>query len=50
MKKLPLIRHIRYLWFSFRFWTWWDMVGKYMGAVPNESDLKFLHDVWYGKR
>jgi hypothetical protein len=49
IERLPLIRHARYYWLSFQFWRWWGALGRHLGAVPNEQDLKYLRDVWNGK-
>lgn len=49
MKRWPVIRHIRWLWLSYRFERWWSEVGHLLGAVRNPSDLKFLDDVWSGR-
>lgn len=50
MKRLPVIRHIRYLWLRARFTYWWATTGQHLGATPNEADLRFLDDVWEGKQ
>jgi hypothetical protein len=49
MKRWPLIRHIRWLWLSRKFWLWWQATGKSLGAVPNERDLRYLDDVREGR-
>lgn len=48
MKRLPIIRHIRYYILAWRFWRWWDNVGCHLGVVPNEQDLVYLERVWKG--
>lgn len=49
MKRLPVIRHIRYLYLRWRFTQWWIAVGQHLGAYPNERDLDYLEDVWNGR-
>jgi hypothetical protein len=49
IKTLPIIRHIRYLYLSLTFHIWWASQGRYFGAVPNPSDMEYLHGVWSGK-
>lgn len=49
MKRLPIIRHIRYFWHAFRFNVWWAKEGQYLGAVPNERDIEYLAKVWRGE-
>ena len=49
MKKLPIIRHVRYVWYSWRLMRWmshYQSLG--LGFFPQESDLQFLNEVWYG--
>jgi hypothetical protein len=48
-KQWVIIRHIRWLYWSWSFGQWWDRVGRHLGAFPNEADMKFLDDVWKGK-
>jgi len=50
MKRLPIIRHIRYFYLSWKLWVyiaWCQQVG--IGLHPHESDLQYLQDVWDGK-
>lgn len=49
MKKLWGIRHLRYWIAVARFNLWWQSVGCYLGAIPNESDIRYLQDIWEGK-
>ena len=52
MKRLPVIRHIRYFWGMWRVRTWaalWADVGVGLG-VPNESDQRALDAIWRGER
>lgn len=49
MKRLPIIRHIRYWCLSIRFAIWWENLGRHLGAVPNQADFDYLDDVWAGK-
>lgn len=49
MKRWPIIRHIRWFYLHAKFWTWWERVGCYLGAVPNEADLDYLERVWRGE-
>lgn len=51
VKRWPIIRHIRYYWLSYRVHLWamnWGSVGIGLGW-PNESDLRWLDDIWRGK-
>ena len=48
MKRWPLIRHVRWAWHAWRFSHWWETWGRYLGAVPNPQDLRYLEDVWDG--
>lgn len=50
MKRLPIIRHVRYFWYSFWLSCWvayYQRVG--LGFFAQPSDLKFIQDVWEGK-
>lgn len=49
MKRWFLIRHIRWLWLSYRLERWWNQVGHLLGAVRNPADLQYLDDVWRGR-
>lgn len=49
MKRLWGIRHIRYFFAQREFWIWWTYIGQHLGAVPNESDLQHLKNIWEGK-
>ena len=42
MKRWPLIRHIRYLWLSWKF-------RSTAGRLPSEAELALLEDVWEGR-
>lgn len=47
--RLPLVRHIRYVWHAYRMtrhYRFWRALG-YVG--PRESDLALLQDIWDGK-
>lgn len=48
-KRLPIVRHLRYAWHSYRFWRWWNDWGHRFGAFPNEADINYLEDIWYGR-
>ena len=51
MKRLPIIRHIRWMWHSYwcyRYAQEWQSAGIGIGG-PNESDLKRLQDICDGK-
>lgn len=51
MKKLPIIRHVRWLYLSWRVHRWaasWASLGIGLG-VPNESDLRHLERIWKGE-
>ncbi len=49
IKRLPIIRHIRYYYCRWRYNIWWNNYGSQLGAFPNEHDLQFLENIWYGK-
>ena len=52
MKKWWGIRHLRWLWLSYRVHRWaamWGRVGIGLGW-PNESDYQTLDDIWAGRR
>lgn len=52
MLRWPVVRHIRWLWGSWRVHRHAAMcagVGLGLG-VPNESDLRVLDAIWYGER
>jgi hypothetical protein len=44
----PVIRHIRFAILKWRWLTWWETVGCYLGAVPNPADIDHLDAVWKG--
>jgi hypothetical protein len=50
MKTLWGIRHLRFYFWQWKFWRWWEAIGHHLGACPNPADLEFLEDVWQGKR
>lgn len=46
------IRHVRYLFYLSRVHAWaraWARVGIGLG-VPNDSDMRFLDEIWRGKQ
>lgn len=50
IKKLPIIRHVRYFWYSWRVRVHamqWASIGVGLG-IPNKSDLEHLDDIWRG--
>jgi hypothetical protein len=50
MKRLPIIRHIRYWWLRYQVYRWawhWGQIGIGMG-YPNEADLRQLERIWRG--
>lgn len=50
IRRWPLIRHVRYLWYAWEFAWWWEQVGRHRWLVPpNKHDLDFLDDVWAGR-
>lgn len=49
MKRWPIIRHLRWLYHYYGFYTWWHQVGQHLGAFPSPYDLQFLDDIWEGK-
>lgn len=49
MKRLPIVRHVRFLWLAWQFDRWWRGVGCHLGAFPNQADFDFLDDVWHGR-
>ena len=51
MKRLPGIRHLRYLWHQY--WCWkhaqtWGALGIGLG-FPNETDEEMLRGIWEGR-
>jgi hypothetical protein len=42
MKRWPLIRHIRYLWLSWK-------LRRIAGRLPSQEELALLNDVWEGR-
>lgn len=49
--RLPIIRHIRFYWHSWRLHLWvmsWCSVGIGMG-IPNKSDIDHLEKIWRGE-
>jgi hypothetical protein len=50
MKRLPIIRHVRWFILHARFMQWWFSVGRHYWLVPNDEDMQYLEDVWNGKR
>lgn len=51
MKKLPIIRHIRAMYLSYKLDRWvlqMYIIGLGMG-YPNESDLRYIKAVWDGE-
>jgi hypothetical protein len=50
MKRWPVIRHIRYWILRYRLSRWIDFCQRHgLGLVPQESDVRYLLDVWDGK-
>lgn len=50
--RLPIIRHIRYYYYSFCIMKWarfWAKHGIGLG-YPHPQDQKFLEDIWNGER
>jgi hypothetical protein len=50
LKRLPIIRHLRWYWHTQKFLRWWYGIGSYFWICPNPADLDFLDDIWKGKR
>ena len=51
LKRLPVIRHIRYFWFIWRVHVHaarWASVGIGLG-IPNQSDVDWLDRIWKGQ-
>ena len=48
IKRVWGVRHVRWAWLSWRFWSWWNAIGHYMGAFPSPADLAYLTSVWRG--
>lgn len=49
VKRWPIIRHVRWFFLAWGFERWWQDYGRHLGAVPNQSDLRFLEAVWEGR-
>lgn len=45
-----LIRHVRYAHHAKLFNDWWQSCGQHCWLAPNEVDIRFLDDIWDGKR
>lgn len=51
MKRWPIIRHIRWVYLSYRVHQWARACGR-MGlglGVPHDSDLRHLQAIWDGR-
>jgi hypothetical protein len=51
LSRLWGIRHLRFVWYARRVDRWaemWSRAGIGVG-VPNESDLRWLDDIWHGR-
>jgi len=48
MRRLPIIRHLRYFWHSYRL-AKWTVFWQRIGYAPNEADFRRLRDIWEGK-
>jgi hypothetical protein len=53
LKRWPIIRHVRYIWWTFWFYRWFNhfqrQTGRYWGIFPAQSDLDYLQAIWDGK-
>ena len=52
MTRWPIIRHVRWLWHTWRATRWaraWGEVGIGLGII-NESDQRALDAIWRGER
>jgi hypothetical protein len=49
MKRWPIIRHIRWLYYNHQLLHWWKHYGQHFWLTPNDADFEFLNDVWNGK-
>lgn len=49
MKRWPIIRHARYYWHLYHMRRWWAL-WSHFGYFPNAADIRFLDDIWTGKR
>jgi hypothetical protein len=49
-KRLPIIRHVRWLYAQWKFQHWWNKLGRHLGLGPNQSDLDYLEAIWRGDR
>ena len=50
MKKLPIIRHIRFCYHAIKFHLWWKAFGRHYWLAPNGDDQEYLKAVWEGKK
>ena len=48
MKRLPLIRHLRYFYHSRRMVLWYNLWSNYGYVGPAQSDLDILDAIWRG--
>lgn len=49
MKRLPIIRHIRYFWHVYHFNRHMDMWSHFGYFIPQQADLDRLDAIWRGE-
>jgi hypothetical protein len=49
IRTLPIIRHIRWLYWSLRFYMWCGVWSGYFGVGVNSSDIEHLNGIRDGK-
>lgn len=48
-KKWPIIRHIRYFYWAWKFDRYWQNY-KHVFLVPNDGDMQYLDAIWRGEK
>ena len=48
VKRLPIIRHIRWFYKHTCFVWWWKKTGRLYWLIPNPRDLDYLDAIWRG--
>lgn len=49
MKTWPIIRHVRFVVSVIRYVIWFELVGRFIGIGPADSDIEYLQGIRDGK-
>ena len=49
IKRWPIIRHLRWLWYSWQLARWMQFWSRAGLTLPNIHDLEYLNRVWRGE-